>query len=90
MYPADAYVEIHRDDASALGIQTADRVMVASRRGAVQVRASVVDTLQKGVLFMPMHYPETNFLTHPAFDPQSHQPSYKYAAVSIRAIRAPA
>jgi hypothetical protein len=31
-----------------------------------------------------MHSPETNFLTYPAFDPVSREPSYKYAAVSLR------
>jgi assimilatory nitrate reductase catalytic subunit len=84
MHPADAYVELHTDDASALGIRAGDRVIVSSRRGEVQGNASVGDTVARCVLFMPMHYAETNLLTHPAFDPQSHQPSYKYAAVNIR------
>jgi assimilatory nitrate reductase catalytic subunit len=30
-----------------------------------------------------MHDARTNRLTHPAFDPQSRQPSYKAAAVRI-------
>lgn len=33
---------------------------------------------------MPMHYAETNRLTYPSFDPYSHEPMYKLAAVKIR------
>jgi assimilatory nitrate reductase catalytic subunit len=83
MHPAEAYVEIHWEDAAALGIQPNDRVRVSSRRGEVRVRAAVGDTVARGALFMPMHYAETNFLTFPAFDPVSREPSYKYAAVSL-------
>jgi assimilatory nitrate reductase catalytic subunit len=77
-------VEIHREDAAALGIQPNDWVRVSSRRGDVAVRAAVGDTLARGALFMPMHYAQTNFLTFPAFDPVSREPSYKYAAVTVR------
>lgn len=84
MYPAEPYVEIHREDAAALGIAPNDWVQVASRRGAVKVRAAVGDTVSPGAVFMSMHSPETNFLTYPAFDPVSREPSYKYAAVSLR------
>ncbi len=84
MHPAEAYVEIHWEDAAALGIQPNDRVRVSSRRGEVRVRAAVGDTVARGALFMPMHYAETNFLTFPAFDPVSREPSYKYAAVNMR------
>lgn len=50
------------------------------------MRAAVGESVPRGVVFMAMHYEETNRLTYPAFDPQSREPSYKYAAVSIRPI----
>ena len=37
-----------------------------------------------GQVFMPMHYPEVNRLTHPSFDPHSRQPNYKHCAVSVQ------
>jgi assimilatory nitrate reductase catalytic subunit len=84
MYPAEPFVEIHSEDASSLGIQPGSWVLVRSRRGEVRVRAAVIESVPRGVVFMAMHYDETNRLTFPAFDPQSREPSYKYAAVSIR------
>ncbi len=35
---------------------------------------------------MPMHYPEANRLTFPAFDPYSRQPSYKACAVAVQRV----
>jgi len=87
MYPPEPYVEIHQDDASSLGIEPDGRVIVRSRRGEVRVRAAVGESVGRGVVFMPMHYFETNLLTCPAFDPLSREPSYKYAAVAISPAR---
>ncbi|MBW1787177.1 MAG: nitrate reductase [Deltaproteobacteria bacterium] len=84
MYPADPYVVIHQEDANTLGIQPDDWVIVSSRRGEVRARVAVAESVSGGVVFMSMHYFETNWLTYPAFDPQSREPSYKYASVSIR------
>ena len=42
-------------------------------------------TVGRGRVFMPMHDPDVNLLTYPAFDPHSKQPSYKYAAVDVLA-----
>ena len=39
--------------------------------------------MQRGQVFIPMHYPEVNRLTHPSFDPHSRQPNYKACAVEI-------
>ena len=68
-----------------LGVEPEDIVGVASRRGEVRVKAVVLASLQPGQIFMPMHYPETNLLTHDSFDPHSKEPNYKACAVSIRA-----
>jgi assimilatory nitrate reductase catalytic subunit len=83
MYPEDAYVEINPEDAERLNIKQNGKVIVRSKRGKVEVKAMVGDSVKSGELFMPMHYFETNQLTFPAFDPDSKEPSYKYAAVNI-------
>jgi anaerobic selenocysteine-containing dehydrogenase len=88
MHPADPYVEIHPEDAASLGIQPDGWVMVRSRRGEARVRAAVGESVGRGVVFMAMHYFETNRLTYPAFDPQSREPCYKYAAVGLTPAKA--
>ena len=74
--------------ASALGVASGTRVTVASRRGALEALAFVTPTVQRGQVFLPMHFAEVNKLTFPAFDPHSRQPSYKAAAVRVSARRA--
>lgn len=57
--------------------------MVRSPRASVKVRAFVTPTIAAGQVFLSMHWPETNLLTQPSFDPSSRQPSYKYCAVEV-------
>ncbi len=83
LYPPEAYVEINSEDARELNIKPHQWVYVRTLRAQVKARASVVSTLKKGQIFMPMHYKETNQLTFPAFDPYSRQPSYKICAARL-------
>jgi anaerobic selenocysteine-containing dehydrogenase len=85
LHPADPYVEIHPEDAVTRRIQDRSWVSVISRRGRARVRAWVTPTVGRGQVFMTMHDGQTNLLTFPAFDPYSKQPSYKYAAVDVKA-----
>lgn len=61
-----------------------ERLIVSSKRGEARARAKITENIQAGQVFMPMHYEQTNDLTVSSFDPYSRQPSYKYAAVSIK------
>lgn len=81
--PAELLLEIHPEDASALGIAAHEKVRISSRRGSLVATAFPTATMQKGQVFLPMHDPEVNRLTHGSFDPQSRQPSYKASAVAI-------
>lgn len=83
LYPQAAFVEINPADAEPLNISTEDRVQVVSQRGSLQARALLTHTVQRGQVFMAMHYEEVNRLTQSAFDPYSHQPAYKACAVRI-------
>jgi assimilatory nitrate reductase catalytic subunit len=83
LYPNQIYVEMNPHDAEPLGIRANQKVIVASRRSEVTVTAFLTTTVQRGHLFIPMHYSVANELTFPAFDPYSRQPSYKSCAVSV-------
>ena len=83
LYPENVYLEIHPADASKLRLKEGDAVTVRSRRGEITVSAYLAPTVQPGQIFIPMHYPEVNRLTHSAFDPHSRQPNYKACAVAL-------
>ncbi len=83
LYPKDAYVEINPKDAKQLNLRPHQHVTVSSQRGRVAARVFVTPTVQKGQVFMPMHYSEINQLTLAHFDPYSRQPSYKNCSVNI-------
>ncbi len=84
LYPGEIYVEIHPADALRHRIAAGDRVLIRSRRGEIEAAAYPAPTVQQGHLFLPMHYPEVNRLTHPSFDPHSRQPNYKACAVALQ------
>jgi assimilatory nitrate reductase catalytic subunit len=86
--PTEAYVEVNPEDAAMLDLRTGDAVRVGSRRGELAVVVYVAPTVSRGQLFVPMHYPELNRLTHSSFDPHSRQPNYKFCAVRIGKLRA--
>jgi ferredoxin-nitrate reductase len=53
-------VEIHPDDAAALGIDLGDVVELSSPHGRTEAIAIVVDTVRPGELFAPFHYGRDN------------------------------
>ena len=85
LYPAKAYIEINPIDAEKLGVKDGDPLSVSSRRGEMTAATYIAPTVQEGNVFLPMHYPEVNQLTHSSFDPHSRQPNYKACAVAITA-----
>lgn len=81
----DGFVEMNPDDARALGLNQGDLIFVASRRGTMEVPVRFSDTLDRGLLFMPIHFGETpaNVLTNPVVDPVAKIPELKVSAVRI-------
>ena len=78
-------LEIHPEDAAALGIRDGARVTVASRRGEVAARATVTETISPGVVFLPFHFEGTNRLTQAVLDPEARIPEYKVSACRVSA-----
>ena len=83
LYPEEVYVELNPADAERLEISPYEKICVRSRRGMISATAFVTNTVQKGQVFVPMHYVAANELTFPAVDPYSRQPAYKACAVSL-------
>lgn len=81
--PRSIYFELNADDAAFLDIEDGETALIASRRGSLHAVAFVTPTVPPGQVFLPMHFPEVNRLTFPAFDPHSRQPSYKACAVRV-------
>jgi formate dehydrogenase major subunit len=79
-------LEMHPDDAAALGLASGDRANLASRRGRVTVAIEATERVSPGELFMSFHFPEAlaNALTSDASDDVTDCPEYKVTAVSVR------
>ena len=83
LYRNECTVEVHPKDATRAGIDSEELVRVRSRRGVIEARAVLRETVREGEIFISMHDAATNRLTYPAFDPHSRQPSYKHCAVRL-------
>ncbi|MFT4101858.1 MAG: sulfite reductase subunit alpha, partial [Burkholderiaceae bacterium] len=84
------FVEIHPQDAAALGIRDEDRVEIRSRRGRAVLPAVVTDRVRAGNCFAPFHWNDVygenlaiNAVTSDAVDPLSQQPEFKFSAVAL-------
>lgn len=85
------YLEINQVDAFLRKLKEGDIAVVESRRGKVQVKVKISDTIKKGVVFLPMHWGKilgndfgrANNLTTSIVDPISKEPDFKYSAVEV-------
>ncbi|GAA4988900.1 hypothetical protein GCM10025734_14890 [Kitasatospora paranensis] len=90
------FVELHPEDAAAMGAEDGDHIEVASRRGRAVLPAVVTDRVRPGNCFAPFHwndlfgeYLSINAVTNDAIDPISYQPEFKACAVALRVVPAP-
>jgi sulfite reductase (NADPH) flavoprotein alpha-component len=90
------FVEIHPEDAQALGIGGGDRIEVRSRRGLAILPAVVTDRVRPGTCFAPFHWNDVfgedlavNAVTSDAIDPISLQPEFKFSAVALTRLSGP-
>src|SRR5690606_25443879 len=84
------FVELHPDDASALGVRDQDCVEIQSRRGNAILPAIISDRVMRGHCFAPIHWNDVygeglaiNAVTNDVVDEISQQPEMKYCAVSL-------
>ncbi|MHA6193599.1 molybdopterin-dependent oxidoreductase [Pseudomonas wadenswilerensis] len=87
------FLEIHPDDAAALGIAEKDQVEVRSRRGQAVLPARITTRMMPGNCFAPFHWNDLygeqlaiNAVTCDAVDPLSLQPAFKHCAVVLTRV----
>ncbi len=87
IYPEE-YLEINPKDAEKLGVETGEKVRVASRRGEIEIPVKVTEVVQPGLVFASFHFRETNVnkLTNDARDPKAKIPEFKVCAVKVDKI----
>ena len=85
----EPFVEIHPDDAKAIGAKAADLAEIESAQGRAVLRVVVTERQRRGSLFAPMHWTDqyaslarVDALASSAVDPVSGQPELKFIAVS--------
>ena len=90
-YP-EPRLELHPKLAASLGIADRDWAVAETRRGAITLRAMVVNTIRPDTVFIPYHWAgkkSANQVTVAAQDPISKIPQYKVCACRVRRADAP-
>jgi formate dehydrogenase major subunit len=85
--PSDV-LDMHPDDAFALGLSQGQQVRVTSRHGSTELALSLDDGVRRGEAFATFHSPEVfiNQVTSPVRDNRVGAPEYKVCAVRVEAI----
>lgn len=87
----EPFLELHPEDALALGLRPADLALVESLYGTAILRVLITDRVTPGAVFAPIHWTgetasagRVSVLVPPTTDPTSGQPDSKAAPVSIK------
>jgi formate dehydrogenase major subunit/formate dehydrogenase alpha subunit len=85
----ECFIEVHAEDAKQLGVNDGDMVKIVSRRGGIKAKVWVSGRVQKGCVWMPLHFTEAaiNKLTIDVGDPLAGTAEYKVCAVNLLPIR---
>jgi formate dehydrogenase major subunit len=81
----EAVAYVASADLRRLGLKAGDRVRVATRRGAIELKTRVDGAIPSGLIFIPFAYAEAaaNVLTNPQLDPFGKIPEFKFCAVKM-------
>ncbi len=72
-------------DLRRLSVSPGEPVRVLTRRGVIELKSRVDNTVPEGCVFIPFCYAEAavNLLTNPALDPYGKIPEYKFCAARV-------
>ena len=84
-------LDIHPNDAEDRGINDGDWVGIASRAGAIALRAQISERMQPGVVYTTFHHPMSgaNVVTTDTSDWATNCPEYKVTAVQATKVDEP-
>lgn len=84
----EALAEVSPQDAERLGIKERSLLKISSRRGSIEVRATITERSQLGTIFIPYHFAEVpvNNLTLNNLDRLSRSPQYKICAIKVEVL----
>jgi formate dehydrogenase major subunit len=88
----EAVASLAPADLRKLGIAPGAPIRVATRRGAIELKARADHAVPAGVIFIPFCFAEAaaNILTNPQLDPFGKIPEFKYCAARLEKLRAEA
>jgi len=80
------FCEINSFDAEELNIKDGDTIIVKSRRGSLETKALITDTIKQKIIFIPISNREVNYLTNNLLDKESFEPDYNHSAIKIEKL----
>ncbi len=86
----EAVASLSPSDLRRLGLRPGDPIRVATRRGAIELKARADGAVAPGMVFIPFCYAEAaaNVLTNPQLDPFGKIPEFKFCAARIEKVAA--
>lgn len=82
-----SYLDMNPEDAEAAGLSGNDVVRMTSPHGSVQLPLKIEPNLQRGHLFAPIHFSESNFnslMSAVPIDPSARMPALKVIPVKLQ------
>jgi formate dehydrogenase alpha subunit len=81
-----AYLDMNPEDAEAAGLGEDDTVRMTSPHGTIKLPLKIEASMQRGYLFAPIHFSESNFnslMSAVPIDPKARMPALKVVPVKI-------
>jgi len=84
----EAVASLAPADLRQMGLKPGDPIRVATRRGAIELKARADGAVPTGMVFIPFCYAEAaaNILTNPQLDPFGKIPEFKFCAARVERI----
>ena len=81
-----SYLDMNPEDAEVEGLCEDDNVRMTSPHGSVQLPIKIESSMQRGYLFAPIHFSESNFnslMSAVPIDPKARMPALKVVLVKV-------
>jgi formate dehydrogenase major subunit len=84
----EAVASLAPGDLRRMGVKPGAMIRVATRRGAIELKARADGAIPPGMIFIPFCFAEAaaNILTNPQLDPIGKIPEFKFCAAKVEAV----